>query len=157
MAPYCYVKPTTNMRIRISATVDTSGRIYLPYLSTWQYPSYDTAGLLQVHRQQTNVDRYSKDTYFIQVMIITFQDKCPVYSVGPSVSTNTHSNTSSNSSPTSMYPTNPTPIPPPYPINGNPNPPYPSASANPPPYPTADPPPHLMPQPNAVRSSGLCF
>lgn len=36
------------MQIRVSETVDMHGRIYLPYLTEWQYPAYDTIGLLQV-------------------------------------------------------------------------------------------------------------
>lgn len=46
--PYCYVKPTSNMRIRASKVVDDTGRIYLPYLTEWKYPNHDTTGLLQV-------------------------------------------------------------------------------------------------------------
>lgn len=46
--PYCYVRPTSSMRIRSSQQVDDKGRIYLPYLTEWQYPSHDTTGLLQV-------------------------------------------------------------------------------------------------------------
>jgi len=36
------------MQIKQTTTVDKNGRIYLPYLSEWQYPSHDTPGLIQV-------------------------------------------------------------------------------------------------------------
>lgn len=34
-APICYVKPTPEMRIKVSAYVDFNGKIYLPYLHDW--------------------------------------------------------------------------------------------------------------------------
>lgn len=48
--PICYVKPTPTMQIRVSKTVDDKGRIYLPYLTEWHYPGYDTYSLLQVKK-----------------------------------------------------------------------------------------------------------
>lgn len=60
-APMCFVRPTSNMVIKESKTVDKKGRIYLPYLSDWQYPRYDLTGLLQV-------------------MTVCFQDNSPVFS-----------------------------------------------------------------------------
>jgi len=34
-APICYVKPTMDMRIKMSMYVDHNGKIYLPYLHNW--------------------------------------------------------------------------------------------------------------------------
>ncbi|KAK0398518.1 hypothetical protein QR680_002631 [Steinernema hermaphroditum] len=59
--PFCYVRPTKDMRVKPSRVVDQAGRIYLPYLSDWSYPGYDLSGLLQV-------------------MTLTFQESCPVFS-----------------------------------------------------------------------------
>uniref|UniRef100_A0A914N3L6 Tumor susceptibility gene 101 protein n=1 Tax=Meloidogyne incognita TaxID=6306 RepID=A0A914N3L6_MELIC len=121
MGPHCYVKPTQNMRIKPSKVVDSAGRIYLPYLSEWQYPNYDTAGLLQV-------------------ITISFQEKCPVYTV-VSPANNSSGNNNHSTSQQPPYPcSNPTP-------NAYPSvsPPYPSVD---PPYPTVEHPSNLMPQPN---------
>ncbi|XP_072034169.1 uncharacterized protein [Amphiura filiformis] len=46
--PLCFVKPTPDMLIKPSKYVDANGRIYLPYLKDWQYPSSDLIGLIQV-------------------------------------------------------------------------------------------------------------
>lgn len=59
-APICYVKPTPDMSIKVSAFVDQSGKIYLPYLHDWVPHSSDLLGL-------------------IQVMIVTFGDTPPVF------------------------------------------------------------------------------
>lgn len=59
--PICYVKPTADMIIKPSQHLDGSGRIYLPYLSEWQYGKCDVLGLLQI-------------------MVLVFQDNCPVFS-----------------------------------------------------------------------------
>lgn len=45
--PICYVKPTPSMIIKQSKNVDGSGRIYLPYLSSWN-DSSDLLGAIQV-------------------------------------------------------------------------------------------------------------
>lgn len=34
-APLCYVKPTSDMNIKVSIFVDQNGKIYLPYLHDW--------------------------------------------------------------------------------------------------------------------------
>lgn len=34
-APMCYLKPTSNMKIKISMHVDHNGKIYMPYLHDW--------------------------------------------------------------------------------------------------------------------------
>lgn len=34
-APICYVKPTSDMSIKVSMYVDQNGKIYLPYLHDW--------------------------------------------------------------------------------------------------------------------------
>lgn len=46
--PLCFVKPTPDMLIKPSKYVDNNGRIYLPYLHDWKYPSSDLIGLIQV-------------------------------------------------------------------------------------------------------------
>lgn len=62
-APMCYVKPTPEMRIKVSAYVDFNGKIYLPYLHEWN-PKSDLLDL-------------------IQIMSVTFGETPPVYSKGP--------------------------------------------------------------------------
>lgn len=37
--PIAYVRPTPNMQIKPSQNVDTSGKIFLPYLTEWKYVS----------------------------------------------------------------------------------------------------------------------
>lgn len=58
--PMCYVRPTSEMAIKISKYVDHEGKIYLPYLSDWKADSSDILGA-------------------IQVMIIIFGETPPVY------------------------------------------------------------------------------
>ncbi|KAI1733303.1 UEV domain-containing protein [Ditylenchus destructor] len=60
--PFCYVRPTATMQVRVSNNVAEDGRIFLPYLTEWCYPNSNTHSL-------------------IQVMITVFQEKCPVYSI----------------------------------------------------------------------------
>jgi ESCRT-I complex subunit TSG101 len=60
-APICYVKPTPDMRIKVSRFVDHNGKIYLPYLHDWQPSTSDLLGL-------------------VQVMVITFSESPPLYS-----------------------------------------------------------------------------
>eukprot|EP00088_Acartia_fossae_P063544 TRINITY_DN7757_c0_g1_i11.p1 TRINITY_DN7757_c0_g1~~TRINITY_DN7757_c0_g1_i11.p1 ORF type:complete len:446 (-),score=126.15 TRINITY_DN7757_c0_g1_i11:170-1507(-) len=59
-APICFVTPTQDMQIKVSKHVDSSGKIYLPYLHEWNYPSSDLLGL-------------------IQICIVTFSEQPPVY------------------------------------------------------------------------------
>jgi hypothetical protein len=59
-APYCYVKPTSDMHIKVSQYVDHNGKIYLPYLHDWEADKSDLLGL-------------------IQVMTVTFGEYPPVY------------------------------------------------------------------------------
>ncbi|KAI4495880.1 hypothetical protein M0802_008286 [Mischocyttarus mexicanus] len=59
-APICYVKPTSDMSIKVSMYVDHNGQIYLPYLHDWLPHTSDLLGL-------------------IQVMIVTFGEHPPVY------------------------------------------------------------------------------
>uniref|UniRef100_A0A182Q067 UEV domain-containing protein n=1 Tax=Anopheles farauti TaxID=69004 RepID=A0A182Q067_9DIPT len=63
-APICYVKPTSDMRIKMSAYVDLNGKIYLPYLHDWNPKNADLLDL-------------------IQIMSVTFGEVPPVYSKGP--------------------------------------------------------------------------
>jgi len=60
-APLAYVRPTQDMQIKVSKNVDTSGKVYLPYLHEWAYQKSDLIGL-------------------IQICIITFSEMPPVYS-----------------------------------------------------------------------------
>ncbi|XP_033627442.1 tumor susceptibility gene 101 protein-like [Asterias rubens] len=46
--PLCFVKPTKEMMIKPSKFVDPNGKVYLPYLHDWKYPSSDLVGLIQV-------------------------------------------------------------------------------------------------------------
>lgn len=59
-APICYVKPTSDMLVKVSAFVDQNGRVYLPYLHDWSHNESDLLGL-------------------IQVMIVTFGEQPPVF------------------------------------------------------------------------------
>uniref|UniRef100_A0A182S6Z9 UEV domain-containing protein n=1 Tax=Anopheles maculatus TaxID=74869 RepID=A0A182S6Z9_9DIPT len=63
-APICYVKPTSDMRIKVSAYVDFNGKIYLPYLHDWNPKNADLLDL-------------------IQIMSVTFGEVPPVYAKGP--------------------------------------------------------------------------
>jgi len=74
--PYCYVCPTSNMKIRVSERVDDTGRIFLPYLNEWRYPGSDTYGLLQV-------------------LTFAFEEICPVFSVKPGTASTNKPNDSS--------------------------------------------------------------
>jgi hypothetical protein len=88
------------MSIKVSEYVDQAGRIYMPYLTEWQYPQYDTIGLLQV-------------------MTILFQDKTPVYSTPQSATNSRPSATQPPARPQSTYQ-------PPYPQATSVNTPYPT-------------------------------
>ena len=59
-APVCYVRPTPDMSIKVSAHVDGNGKIYLPYLHEWDPSNSDILGL-------------------IQMCIITFGEQPPVF------------------------------------------------------------------------------
>ncbi|KAL0280194.1 UNVERIFIED_CONTAM: hypothetical protein PYX00_001566 [Menopon gallinae] len=60
--PVCYLKPTKNMRIKISMHVDHNGKIYMPYLHDWSPTTSDLMSL-------------------IQVLIMQFSDDPPLYQV----------------------------------------------------------------------------
>jgi len=60
-APIAYVKPTSDMQIKVSKHVDHNGKIYLPYLHEWAHPNSDLLGL-------------------VQICIVTFSEHPPVYS-----------------------------------------------------------------------------
>jgi len=59
-APLCYVKPTSDMQVKVSKHVDAAGKIYLPYLHEWAHPASDLVGL-------------------VQICIVTFSEQPPVY------------------------------------------------------------------------------
>ncbi|VDN98541.1 unnamed protein product [Rodentolepis nana] len=46
--PIAFVRPTPNMQIKPSQNVDTSGKIFLPYLTDWKYPGSSTQKLLEI-------------------------------------------------------------------------------------------------------------
>lgn len=58
-APMCYVKPTSDMTIKVSMYVDHNGKIYLPYLHDWVPHASDLLSL-------------------VHVMIVTFGEQPPV-------------------------------------------------------------------------------
>ncbi|XP_055335631.1 tumor susceptibility gene 101 protein-like isoform X2 [Paramacrobiotus metropolitanus] len=59
--PFCYVKPTPDMKIKPNLHVDQNGRVYLPYLTDWRHNSSD---LLE----------------FCHIMAMIFGEQPPVYS-----------------------------------------------------------------------------
>ncbi|KAL4233571.1 hypothetical protein ACF0H5_008252 [Mactra antiquata] len=59
--PIVYVKPTSTMQIKSGRNVDMNGKIDLPYLREWKYPSSDLLGM-------------------IQILTIVFGEEPPVYS-----------------------------------------------------------------------------
>lgn len=105
-APMVYVRPTPDMNINVSPTVDPNGRVSLPALSEWRHPMSDLYMLLNL-------------------LTIRFSEQTPLY---------TKPRSSSNASVTS-YPGRggPTAVDvdsnPPYPIQAQP--PYPMASGMP--------------------------
>jgi len=60
-APICYVRPTSDMSINVSSTVDASGRISLPELQDWRFPTCELYLL-------------------INILIINFSENTPLYS-----------------------------------------------------------------------------
>eukprot|EP00058_Branchiostoma_floridae_P019306 XP_002604796.1 hypothetical protein BRAFLDRAFT_276977 [Branchiostoma floridae] len=48
--PLCYVRPTATMEIKTGKHVDSSGRVYLPYLHEWKHGKSDLIGLIEVMR-----------------------------------------------------------------------------------------------------------
>ncbi|XP_035663263.1 tumor susceptibility gene 101 protein-like [Branchiostoma floridae] len=44
--PEVFIRPSRNMDIKAGQNVDSEGRVYLPYLSSWIYPKSDLIGLL---------------------------------------------------------------------------------------------------------------
>ncbi|XP_058065302.1 tumor susceptibility gene 101 protein [Anopheles bellator] len=96
-APICYVKPTAEMRIKVSSYVDFNGKIYLPYLHDWNPKNADLLDL-------------------IQIMTVTFGELPPVYSKGP----DTYPKQPSFMPPTSTsyMPAYPAQAYPPYPVSG---------------------------------------
>lgn len=60
-APLVFVKPTSNMLIKPNKHVDTSGRVYMPYLSEWKASKSDTYSM-------------------INMLCMIFSETCPVYS-----------------------------------------------------------------------------
>jgi ESCRT-I complex subunit TSG101 len=44
--PLCYVRPTSDMKINVSDTVDARGLITIPSLKEWKYPQSDTSVIL---------------------------------------------------------------------------------------------------------------
>ncbi|MFH4981822.1 hypothetical protein AB6A40_008531 [Gnathostoma spinigerum] len=113
-APTCFVCPTSSMMVKESKNVDKQGRIFLPYLSDWRFPGYDLNGLLQV-------------------MVMCFQESCPVFAKPSSQSSHVVRSSHSASSYT-PYPLATSSGIPPYPVSSQPQDPY-SPFVNP--YPVA--------------------
>ncbi|XP_061195158.1 tumor susceptibility gene 101 protein-like [Saccostrea echinata] len=59
--PMVYVNPTSDMCLKANNLMDSNGKLDLPYLRDWRYPQSDLLGL-------------------IQIMVIEFSEKPPVYS-----------------------------------------------------------------------------
>lgn len=60
-SPLVYVTPTHDMGVQPSKYVDSSGKVYLPYITDWKQGSSDLSTL-------------------VQIMCATFVEQCPVYS-----------------------------------------------------------------------------
>ena len=135
--PLVYVRPTPDMSINVSQTVDSNGRVYLPALSEWKYPTSELYML-------------------INFMTIKFSEQTPLYSkpAGGSAQpqqqlnrNNLQSASSNNISSATPYPTQQIGLPPypieafrpSYPIPGSQIPGYPPQSGSQPPYPVMDP------------------
>ncbi|GMS95988.1 hypothetical protein PENTCL1PPCAC_18163, partial [Pristionchus entomophagus] len=88
-APICNVVPTATMVIKESEHVNKQGRVFLPYLNEWRFPGYDLYGL-------------------IQMMVMIFQDRCPLFARPAGGST---SSSTSQPSATYTHPAMPTPYP----------------------------------------------
>jgi len=68
-APICYVRPTQDMMIKTSHHVDSSGKVFLPYLREWRHPKSDLLGLLQV------LDRFRRtmSSFFLNIRLRPFR------------------------------------------------------------------------------------
>lgn len=67
-APMAYVKPTRDMQIKASTSVDLNGKIFIPYLEEWRQPDSNLLDL-------------------IQICTLVFGQSPPVFSKGKSAST----------------------------------------------------------------------
>ncbi|XP_046441199.1 tumor susceptibility gene 101 protein-like [Daphnia pulex] len=123
-APMVFVRPTSDMRLRISKHVDHNGKVYMPYLHVWSPNESDLVAL-------------------VQVMIIIFGEQPPVYSVAGQPPSNPAAAYPGSLAGYPPYPTSATAYPPatpypPYPpVNGPASTSYPSYSGGYPPYPPA--------------------
>lgn len=126
LAPVCYVRPTPEMNINVSNTVNSNGRISLPYLSDWKPPPHS--------------DLYT----LLNIMVMKFNEETPLYSKGRS--TNASSQYQPQPQPAASnplpYPSDSRPV---YPMQTQ-NPPYPisnmtpypaNLNSQPAPYPTS--------------------
>jgi ESCRT-I complex subunit TSG101 len=94
--PIVYVRPTSDMCINVSDTVDSSGRVMLPCLTEWSHPK--------------------SDLYFlINLLSIRFSEQTPLYAkpaggvVNPPIINSSHQQSSSSTASSSI--TNPLPYP----------------------------------------------
>lgn len=139
--PLVYVNPTATMQIKPGRHVDTTGRIYLPYLHEWKHPQSDLQGL-------------------IQVLVCIFGEEPPVFAKpqNPMPPFPASYPSSGGSMPTPAYPgaANPSPAyrppAPGYPATQLPYPPYqpPHQPASQPPYPGSGYPQGYSPYPQAT-------
>lgn len=132
-APICYVRPTSDMSIKVSMYVDQNGKIYLPYLHDWVPNSSDLLGL-------------------IQVMICTFGEQPPVFAKPKNDNRMPMYGPTPMGHPYMPYPAHPIdnfPSYPPYPPTSSTYTPYPSYPTPYPPYPSnnfgAQPAPAVIP------------
>ena len=54
-APLCWVRPTRDMVVKPTPNVDAHGKVFMPYLAQWSYPTHTTHDLLQVSSCQSLV------------------------------------------------------------------------------------------------------
>jgi len=54
LAPICYVRPTPDMSVNVSANVNSNGRIMLPFLNEWKPPQSDLYLLLNLMTMKFN-------------------------------------------------------------------------------------------------------
>lgn len=135
--PLCYVRPTSEMSVNISESVDSNGRINLPCLREWNYPQSDMYVLLNLmtmkfsehppvfakrQGQPSGQPGYSNQSPTTNSSYPPFSQNRPVYPGSTSSSSGAGYNStpypqSNNSTP---YPSsNSTPYPSAYPSNNN--------------------------------------
>jgi ESCRT-I complex subunit TSG101 len=160
--PIVYVRPTPDMNINVTDTVQSDGRIRIPYLSEWNFPQSDLYVLLNMLTIKFSEETplYARTRSNSQVQQQQLQQQPP-----PLPSTVKYNNPPGmpyqqpSGSTTMPYPTYMQPVPT-YPSSGGPGSsalPYPTASSTGLPYPASNSPYYPMPiiqPPTLAGSSG---